>query len=249
MGRFKYIPQEVTKLTEEKAMQESDIWEINVKRKEEADDIIDNTLIVYNDYKIPLNITEELAKETLDIKNKIDDLYAKLKKSSDLLEEIYVNYEIFEDHIFGKREYSHNTNRFTDNYLCLPLEYEKDGYNQPINTVASDIPLDFEMQRLDYVLSCHEYNRHYIQKQEELIKKDKAFSNVDNIRNVLNGFKKMHEPLKKTISDEEFWNKAIYLMDKKYDESESLIKNLDKLATITVSYERINNESGDKSDI
>jgi len=158
MGRFKYIPQEYNLKDEnskEKAIKDSDLWEINIKRNGK---IVDNTLMVYNDYKIPLDVTENLANDIKDINEKIYGLYQTMEQTNDLLESTSDLYEIFENKVFGKALYDYETCKF-NNPVIEPMPKPNGDSKFNLN----------EIKYLDMIKSWHEYNKHYISKQYEFI--------------------------------------------------------------------------------
>lgn len=196
MGRFKYIPQEYNLNDEnnkEQAMKDSDLLEINIKRNGE---IVDSTIMVYDDYKIPMDITEELAKKIKETRLKILEMYNTIKETYDILEEASNSYEIFENKVFGKVLFDYNSKTFDYEHTISPMT---NSGNEPFNLT--------ELQELEVTRSWHEYNKYYINQYTDFLdnlafKRLTEFTYKSDIETLKDHLNKTENKNYKTINDE-----------------------------------------------
>ena len=234
MGRFKYIPQEFT----DKAMIESEPIDINISKDSKAN--ITDTMVVYDDYKIPLDITKKLIDLTLDTREKINNLYETVEEIYKNVDNAIDNYNSFEDKVFGKYQFMHDYGVFDyidQKYSCKPIKYvesESSAYSDYISELIS---------KLDYIYSVHTYNKHFLELQTNRVsnyvanidcyfKNNESYKFDDNVfYDKLLFIKEEYKTIKSSFTQEEKdrWNDMYEIASDEDDKFLKIRKSLDDM--------------------
>ena len=167
MGRFKYIPQRYKDYINGKEVLENnssllDSEPIDISITDTPN--IEDTLIVYDDYKIPINITEDLLNQLYLLQYRINTLYIKINEINKILEETTKDYNSFENKVFGYSRYLHDYHVFDHNYDKFNLDSVKDnGSSKPLTGKSKSVISEYVT----------------VKQSKELIKYIKNLSNIE----------------------------------------------------------------------